>query len=283
MKEDDIKHFWNLHPCGDSYAGGPAKYRGDYEKFFSKYDSFRYRKEAHILRCLDKIDFNNKHVLEIGLGQGADAEQIIKRGALWSGIDLTPESVERVKARFALRHVPYQALKEGSVLGIPFEAKTFDIVFSHGVLHHVPEIRSAQREIHRVLKRDGELIVMLYAKWSLNYVVSISVLRRLGLLVLYLANLNSKEIYNRHLENVRTVGLFRYLRMKNFIHKNTDGPLNPYSKVYDLSAVAEDFPNFKVIRSYKQFMHAPPLPVGWLPLQRILGWHMWVHLKPKNS
>jgi hypothetical protein len=28
-------------------------------------------------------------------------------------------------------------------------------------------------------------------------------------------------------------------------------------------------------------MHAPPLPVGWLPLQRQLGWHLWVHLKPK--
>jgi hypothetical protein len=28
-------------------------------------------------------------------------------------------------------------------------------------------------------------------------------------------------------------------------------------------------------------MHAPPLPVGRLPLARWLGWHLWVHLRPR--
>jgi hypothetical protein len=27
-------------------------------------------------------------------------------------------------------------------------------------------------------------------------------------------------------------------------------------------------------------MHGPPLPVSWLPLGRLLGWHLWVHLRP---
>ena len=50
-------------------------------------------------------------------------------------------------------------------------------MFSLGVLHHIPEIDRAQREIARVLKSDGELIAMLYAKVSLNYLLSIAVLR----------------------------------------------------------------------------------------------------------
>ena len=164
MNESEIQDFWNRYPCGDLQVGGLQQRRGDYEAFFTYYDNVRYRKEAHILRCLDNIDFKGKQVLEIGLGQGADSEQIIKRGAVWSGLELTTESVARVQTRFSLRELPHQSLKQGSVLQIPYDDKRFDIVFSHGVLHHVPDILAAQCEIHRVLKSDGELIVMLYAR-----------------------------------------------------------------------------------------------------------------------
>ena len=283
MHEAGIQDFWNKYPCGDGLAGEPRHYQDDYEAFFSNYDNFRYRTEGHILQCLDKIDFKGKHVLEIGLGQGADSEQIIKRGAVWSGLDLTAESVARVRTRLSLRHLPHQEVMQGSVLKIPGASRSFDIVFSHGVLHHVPDIVAAQREIHRVLKPDGELIVMLYAKRSLNYLVSIKVLRRVGLLLLHLARQDPGGIYSQHLANARKIGLGRYLRLSNFIHRNTDGPLNPYSKVYDLVTVRQDFPDFIVTDSYQQFMHAPLLPVGWLPLTRVLGWHLWVHLKPGDK
>ncbi len=197
-----------------------------------------------------------------------------------NGLDLTPESVERVRTRLSLRDLKHQDVKQGSVLRLPFGDRAFDVVFSHGVLHHVPEIEAAQREIHRVLKPCGELIVMLYAKWSLNYLVSIALVRRLGLGILYLTHQNPGGIIGQHLANARAVGLRRYLRLGNFIHKNTDGPLNPYSKVYGLKAVRRDFSDFRVTRSYKRFMHGPPLPVSRLPLDGLLGWHLWVHMKP---
>ncbi|HKR60612.1 MAG TPA: class I SAM-dependent methyltransferase [Pyrinomonadaceae bacterium] len=278
MEESDIKDFWNRHPCGDTQVAELDP--GDYESFFARYDKFRYTEEAYILQCLDQIPFAGKRVLEIGLGQGADAEQIIRRGGRWSGLDLTPESVARVKKRFALRDISYDAVKQGTALQIPFDTASFDLVFSFGVLHHVPDVTKAQQEIRRVLKPSGELVVMLYAKWSMNYLLSISILRRLGLLALYAANRNPSGIYGQHLANARTAGLWRYLQMSNFIHRNTDGPLNPYSKVYDLAAVRRDFPDFQIIGAYKRFMHAPPLPVRWLPLERLFGWHLWVHLKP---
>ncbi len=280
MNESEIKDFWERYPCGDFQVGGLQQRRGDYEAFFRAYDSFRYSTEGHILRCLDDIDFRGKKVLEIGLGQGADSEQIIRRGAIWSGLDLTPESVARVRTRLSLRQLPHRAIKQGSVLQIPYEEGSFDTVFSHGVLHHVPDILAAQRQIHRVLKPNGELIVMLYARWSLNYLIAIGTLRRLGLLALHLANRHPGGIFDQHLANARAMGVRHYLRMDSFIHKNTDGPLNPYSKVCDLRIVKKDFPDFKVVRAYKRFMHAPPLPVRWLPLERILGWHLWVHMRP---
>jgi hypothetical protein len=125
--------------------------------------------------------------------------------------------------------------------------------------------------------------MMVYAKWSFNYLLAIGLLRRLGLLALYGLNLHPSGIYGDHVANARRFGLRNYLRMSNFIHRNTDGPGNPYSKVYDLRKVRQDFPSFQVTRAYKRWMHGPPLPVSWLPLGTLLGWHLWVHLRPIKS
>jgi SAM-dependent methyltransferase len=278
--EKDIRDFWNSHPCGNHQVDS---LRGDYEAFFQRYDQFRYSREGHILRRLDAIDFKGKRVLEIGLGQGADSEQIIRRGAIWSGLDLTPEAVERVSTRLQLRGLPYERLECGSALAIPFEDNSFDIVFSHGVLHHIPDVKAAQREIARVLKPKGELIAMLYARRSLNYLVSIALLRRAALVALYCTGLKPRGIAGGHVANARREGLWNYLKMSNFIHRNTDGPENPYAKVYDLPTVSEDFADFEILRSYQDHMHAPPLPVAALkPLAGVLGWHLWVHLVPRK-
>lgn len=282
MNEQDIEAFWDAHPCGDMLVGKlDDRHNGDYRSFFSAYDAWRYGTERHIPTCLDAIAFRDRDVLEIGLGQGADSEQIIRRGASWSGLDLTQASVDRVRTRLALRKLPYADLKQGSVLSIPYETDSFDIVFSHGVLHHVPDIQIAQKEIARVLRKSGELIVMLYAKWSLNYLISIAIMRRLGLLALHSLNRDMAGIYGQHLKNARQCGLLNYLRMDNFIHKNTDGPLNPYSKVYDRRTIEYDFPDFEIIKTYRRFMHAPPLPVHGVPLGRMLGWHLWAHMIPR--
>ena len=280
--ESDIQEFWQKNPCGASLVGDlTGDERREYEDFFERYDAYRYAKESHILTNLDRIDFRGKRVLEIGLGQGADAEAIVARGGIYSGVDLTEESVKRVKMRFELKGLNYNEIKQGSALDLPSETGSFDIVFSHGVLHHIPEIKKASAEIARVLAPGGELISMLYAHRSLNYLLSIALLRRVGLLGLYLGGIKKDGVLGDHLANARRMGIWRYLSMRNFIHKNTDGPGNPYSKVYDLKRVREDFPEFDVAKSYQCFMHAPPLKVAWLPFARSLGWHLWAHMRKR--
>ena len=282
--ESEIKHFWQEHPCGAELVGdlGDGS-RGEYEQFFARYDEFRYTKEPHILKNLDRINFDGKRVLEIGLGQGADAEQIVRRGGIYSGVDLTQESVKRVKMRFELKGLSFETIDQGTALELPFADASFDIVFSHGVLHHIPEIGRAQAEIARVLQPGGTLVAMLYAKWSLNYLLAIFCLRRLGLLAMYTLGMKGSGIYAAHLNNARQTGIGKYLAMDNFINVSTDGPFNPYSKVYGQSEIANDFTDFELLETHKEFMHAPPLPVRGLPLSMLLGWHLWATLKPKTN
>ncbi len=280
--QNEIKDFWQEHPCGAELVGDmPDESRGEYEEFFERYDDYRYSTEPHILKNLDRINFAGKKVLEIGLGQGADSEPIVRRGGIYTGVDLTEESVKRVKMRFLFKDLAYESVEQASALDLPFQDDSFDIVFSHGVLHHIPEIGKAQAEIARVLRPGGKLIVMLYAKWSLNYLLAIFCLRRLGLLTMYMLGMNGSGIYADHLRNARNAGIGNYLAIKHFINVSTDGPFNPYSKVYGRREIAADFADFELVEMHKEFMHAPPLPVGRLPLASVLGWHLWATMKKK--
>jgi SAM-dependent methyltransferase len=295
MDEKTVQDFWQSHACGDALVGGlRERFAGDYEKFFSDYDNFRYGMESHLPACFDALNVTGQRVLEIGLGQGADSESLIRRGARWSGVDLTGESVERVQTRLTLRNLPFDDLKQGSVLELPFDDGSFDMVFSHGVLHHVPEILQAEKEIHRVLRPGGELVIMMYARWSLNYLVAIGLVRRAALLAavplvragLLRADPDKGALATHlaaHLDNASRIGLVRYLRLKQFTHYNTDGPGNPYALVYDRKRIGRHFPSFRITRTYRRFMHAPPLPVHGLPGGSVMGWHLWAHLSPAGK
>lgn len=282
VKEDSIKSHWEAIPVGENVIGSLDRdFAGDHDSFFNAFDAWRYSKERHILGVLDQFRWHGKRVLEIGLGQGADSEQLIRRGAIWSGIDLTQESVQRVAKRLALRNLPHEQLVQGSVVQLPFPDNRFEMIYSHGVLHHVPDIIAAQRELLRVLKPDGRLIIMLYARNSLNYQISIKVLRRLGLALIYFLPVPVAGIYAEHKRLAQKAGIIEYLKMSNFIHRSTDGPDNPYSKVYTRRLIEQDFPSFDVVRTFKMYMHAPPLPVHGLPGSSLLGWHLWAVLSPR--
>jgi len=282
MLERNVATFWQSHPCGDESVGGLVDgYEGDHKAFFSAYDKARYGTECHIPACLDDLHVAGKRVLEIGLGQGAESEQLIRRGAIWTGLDITEEAVGRVRARLQLGDLPFSDIRQGSASAIPFADDEFDLVFSHGVLHHIPDIRSAQREIHRVLNPNGRLVAMLYARRSLNYQVSIRVLRRAALLIAWpLRRHVHTGMLAAHLAAAEQEGLWNYLRMRRFVHANTDGPSSPFARVYDLNDVNRHFSLFEIRHSHQHYMHAPPLPVHGWPGGRVMGWHLWVELVP---
>lgn len=284
----EIKNFWNENPVGSNFVS----YSQDKE-FYEKYDDFRYRTEGHILKELDTIGFHNKKVLEIGLGQGSDSMQIINRGAIYYGIDLTEESVRRVKERFRLFNKPYKEVQVTNAEKIPYPDNSFDIVYSHGVIHHSPQIEKIVQEIHRVLIPGGQAVIMLYHKRSYNYYISIGFLRRLGLLLLlpfpFLAKPISRltgesvERINRHKYHFRKEG-FSYFKMKNFIHRSTDGPDNIYSSVWTARSSKNLFKAFKNISTSVHFLNERHLMgIQYLlpksfkdALARKYGWHLWI-------
>jgi hypothetical protein len=85
-----------------------------------------------------------------------------------------------------------------------------------------------------------------------------------------------------HLGNAEREGLRHYLQMDSFTHRSTDGPLNPFARVYSPRDVERDFPDFSLVESFQCYLHAPPLPVHGLSGGTRLGWHLWVRLQARN-
>ena len=162
LLKDKIKQFWNKKPCG-TFGTMPKNPTLEY---FLKIKERRYRLEPFIQKFAQFEKWNGKTVLEIGCGLGIDGIEFAKNGANYTGIDISDKSIELAKTYFDLNN------QKGNLLladdeNLPFENDTFDLVYSWGVLYHTPDIRQAIKEIYRLLKSDGRLIIMLYNKYSL--------------------------------------------------------------------------------------------------------------------
>ncbi len=104
-------------------------------------------------------------VLEIGCGMGFHTELMARAGARVSALDLSPTSVAATRRRLELKGLDAELI-EGDAEQLPFEDRTFDFVWSWGVIHHSSRTGRVVRGISRVLKRDGECRVMVYNRQS---------------------------------------------------------------------------------------------------------------------
>ncbi|MFQ5790154.1 MAG: class I SAM-dependent methyltransferase, partial [Acidobacteriota bacterium] len=109
--------------------------------------------------------YKGKKVLEIGCGVGIDLLQFARAGAEVSARDLTENAVKLARANLAREG--YQAdIRQGNAEALDLPDGSFDVVYSHGVLHHTVNTEKAVSEVHRVLCPGGEAVVMLYNKYS---------------------------------------------------------------------------------------------------------------------
>ena len=113
---------------------------------------------------------SKERVLEVGVGLGTDLISYAKHGSLVYGIDLGVDQIEYTKKNFKVSGQTFKQLRQGNAENLPFKNDFFDLVYSFGVLHHTPNTERALREVHRVLKKDGQAIVMLYARGWKHYV-----------------------------------------------------------------------------------------------------------------
>lgn len=96
-------------------------------------------------------------LLDAGCGTGRNLAELVRFGAA-AGIDLSPEALRFCRRRGV-------AAARAGLLALPFADSTFDCVTSFDVIYHawVTDDRAATREMARVLRRGGLLLVRVPA------------------------------------------------------------------------------------------------------------------------
>lgn len=285
--KERVRAFWQDHPCGTKFADAPPGSR----RFYELVEEHRYSKEWHIPLAANFASTNGLRVLEIGCGLGTDGAQFAQAGADYTGIDLTDAAIDLARKRFELFHLP-GTFQTGDAEKLNFPDETFDLIYSHGVLHHTPDIQSAVREIHRVLRPGGRSKVMLYHRNSYNYRINISVLRRAGvhllrwnagLKLVHLLTSEPEESLKQHAKQLEADS--SYLSSEEFLSQNTDGAGNPLARVYSRDEAQALFKDFNRVEIKTFFLNKRWIPVLGPILPRSTesrlasrwGWHLWVY------
>ena len=288
--KERVREFWQAHPCGTKFADAPPGSR----RFYELVEQHRYAKEWHIPLAADFAGTKGLKVLELGCGVGTDGVQFARAGADYTGVDLTDAAVELAQKNFEL-HGLAGIFRTADAENLDFANDSFDLVYSHGVLHHTPEIGRAISEIHRVLRPGGRAVVMLYHRDSYNYRVNISILRRAGshllkwepgIKVAHRLTGEPIESLRQHAWQLKQ-DQNGYLQSEQFLSQNTDGAGNPLTHVYSRREAKDLFREFSEVELRSYFLNKRWVPLIGNMLSRSMesrlaarwGWHLWIYAR----
>jgi ubiquinone/menaquinone biosynthesis C-methylase UbiE len=103
-----------------------------------------------------------ERLLEVGPGTGyytLDAAGWVSPGGSIEILDLQPEMLAHTTGRAAERGIDNISPTEADATRMPFEDESFDGAFLTAVLGEIPDQEAALRELRRVLKPGGRLVV----------------------------------------------------------------------------------------------------------------------------
>jgi SAM-dependent methyltransferase len=96
-------------------------------------------------------------LLDAGCGSGQYALAFAARGAVVTGVDLSPRMIQRAREHAAEREISV-SWRVGDLSSLPEPSGAFDAVLARMVLPFVPNLVAVLRELRRVLSADGYLL-----------------------------------------------------------------------------------------------------------------------------
>lgn len=145
--------------------------------FIKRYESARgtYFSELEDKYIIERIDFKDKVVLDLGSGDGRFAFQIANIAKKVIGIDFSEEMIEIANFK-KVQNTEFEVMNAQSM---DFNDEFFDVVVSMGLFEYVDIFNPFFEEIYRVLKWNGYFIFTCHRKtkvrkmyYTLYYLIS---------------------------------------------------------------------------------------------------------------
>lgn len=112
--------------------------------------------QTFVERICSALQTSNPRILDVGCGTGANLKMLGLYGEA-EGVDISEQAVDFCRRR-GLANV-----KQGAIEKLPYENESFDLVTALDVLEHLDDDAGGLREMHRVLRTDGTLLLFVPA------------------------------------------------------------------------------------------------------------------------
>lgn len=146
MKTDVISHYDSLIDENNDPLNDPEPLK----QYMDRWDGKRF------IECLSLNE--NKTVLEIGVGTGRIAARVAPYCKSFSGIDISPKTVDR--ARQNLSAIPNVTLILGDFCGYCF-SDSYDAVYSSLTFMHIKNKQKAINKAYQLLNGKGVFVLSI--------------------------------------------------------------------------------------------------------------------------
>ncbi len=258
-----VRRYWDSHPVTTDCA--PFE-RGSKEQFDAIYHRWQSHGTTHRRAFLESC--RTGKILEVGCGLSMDGRFLSENGVDYQAVDLSFESLKLANEHFRQNDLR-RRFSNADATRLPFQDGTFDLVFSIGVLHHVPDTPVACREVARVLHPGGTLRVMFYNRHSYHVFLVSYVVRPLIWVFLRLplgerlARLGPSK-FRRMYEISREHGFSkrRLLSISTDTSEAGEDNFNPHSSFFTENEMRDLFDGFEDFKFWRTDLRYFPLP--WL-------------------
>jgi ubiquinone/menaquinone biosynthesis C-methylase UbiE len=185
------------------------KIKKRYDRIAPVYDSLELLMEKgkmgewrqHLWQKIEnKIDKDNMKLLEAGVGSGKNIEYYPEEIEIFS-IDFSPKMIKEAEKKVE-KYDKEVNLLEMDIQNLDFEDNYFDLIVTSCVFCSVPDPVKGLKELKRVLKKDGRIIMLEHMRSQNEFVGKVMDWFNWVSLHIWGANINRKT-----LENIKKAGL----------------------------------------------------------------------------
>ncbi|NOQ55756.1 MAG: methyltransferase domain-containing protein [Nanohaloarchaea archaeon] len=131
-------------------------YRGWYKEEIDPLGAYMFNVRKK--KTLSLITKTKGKVLDVGCGPGILIDEIIKdKKCEYFGIDISEKMIKEAVKKYKIQKKAHFSV--GNAEKLDFPDKCFDVVIALGLLEYLDNPKDAFKEVNRILKDDGELIV----------------------------------------------------------------------------------------------------------------------------
>ena len=142
------------------------------EKYYDRYKHYDTERTNDYHNSLRRLELNilkkyvkGNIVLDVGCGTGLVMKELLEDSKKIYGIDFSEGMLVKAKEKNLI-------VSKADGTNLPFNDNSFDVVYSVRVLPHIPNVIKVLREIKRVVKKDGLLILEFYSPYNLKFLTN---------------------------------------------------------------------------------------------------------------